>query len=123
MIRLARFGKIKHPSYRIIVSDKRKDTQGKYLESLGQYYPHKQPTDITVNKDRLLFWMSKGAQLSDTLHNIFVEKKIIEGTKRSLMHKKEVKEEAKTEPAAKAAEPTKEAPAKEAAPVPDAPKA
>lgn len=117
MIRLARFGKIKHPSYRIVVSDKRKDTLGTYLESLGTYNPHRDPAELTIDKDRLAYWVSKGAQLSDTLYNLCIERKLIEGKKRSMMHKKEPVAEEKKETAAKPAEDAKpqEAP-KDAAP-------
>jgi small subunit ribosomal protein S16 len=108
MIRLARIGKKKHPTYRFIASDKRKDTKGTYLESLGHYNPHTTPITIEINKDRLAYWLKVGAGMSDTVHNLFVTQGIIKAEKRDTMHKKKVVEateapkEAKVEPAAAA---------------------
>jgi small subunit ribosomal protein S16 len=75
MIRLQRVGKIKTPSYRVIVSDKRRDTQGRYLELLGQYYPLvKDPAkQLTVDAERIKHWIGLGAQASLTLENLLVK--------------------------------------------------
>ncbi len=100
MIRLARIGKNKYPTYRIIVSDKRKDTKGTYLEALGHYNPHTKVMELA--KDRLVYWLGKGAQMSSTLYNICITKGFITGAKRSKMHKKEpVKAEEKPQEPAK----------------------
>lgn len=93
MIRLSRIGKKNHPTYRIVVSDKQKDMRAPYLEALGTYDPHTQPSTFVVDKDRLLHWMKNGAQLSDTVHNLCIVNKVIEGEKRNMMHKKVEKEE------------------------------
>lgn len=107
MIRLARIGKNKYPTYRIIVSDKRKDTKGSYLESLGHYNPNADPATFEIEKERLEYWLSKGAQLSDTLHNICINRGLIKGEKRNMMHKKEKVEtpEAPKQPQAPATPP------------------
>jgi len=56
------------------------------LEVLGNYDPRK--TNEQIKEDRVKFWISKGAQLSDTLHNMFIEKKIIEGKKVNALPKR-----------------------------------
>ncbi len=80
-IRLRRTGKRKEPSFRIIVSDSRKDTVGTYLESLGIYNPRVQPTAVTLNVERAKFWIGKGAQVSGTIHNLFVDQGVLPGPK------------------------------------------
>lgn len=82
MIRLQRIGKTKQPVYRIIVSPKHKDTQAGQLEILGTYDPVSKEKKLDVKADRIKYWMSVGAQLSPTLNNLFVSKKIIEGKKQ-----------------------------------------
>lgn len=84
-IRLSRQGKKSHATYRFIVSDKRKDTVGTYIELLGTYDPHATPTKIKLNADRVKYWLSVGAQPSDTVHNLLVEKGILSGSKRTLV--------------------------------------
>lgn len=81
-IRLSRVGKTKQPTYRLIVSDKRKDPWGKYLENLGTFNPRTEPPTIDFKVDRIKYWISKGAQTSETVWNIFVDQKILEGAKR-----------------------------------------
>jgi small subunit ribosomal protein S16 len=90
-IRLTRMGKKNHATFRIIVSDKRKDTIGTALEILGTYDPHPTPSLIQINADRAKYWLSVGAQPSDTVYNLFVEKGLIDGPKKKLVpEKKEV---------------------------------
>lgn len=105
VLRLSRVGKKNHPTFRIIASDKQKDTVGSYLELLGSYDPHATPMRIELNADRVNYWLSVGAQPSDTVHNLLVEKGIISAPKRVV---------AKAAPVA--AEPAPETPAAEPAP-------
>ena len=81
MIRLARRGKKNMPFYRIIVSEKSKDTFGDYLESVGYYSPATAKKEISINGDRVKFWMERGAQPSPTVRNLLIDQKVIEGTK------------------------------------------
>lgn len=81
-IRLSRVGKTKQPSYRLIVSEKTKDPWGDSLEMLGIYNPLAQPPVIAFKVDRITYWLSKGAQTSDTVRNLLIDQKIIEGEKR-----------------------------------------
>ncbi|MBI5654987.1 30S ribosomal protein S16 [Candidatus Uhrbacteria bacterium] len=82
IIRLSRVGKAKQPSYRLIVSEKTKDPWGKYLENLGLYNPLAKPPTFDFKADRVKYWISKGAQASDTVWNLLVDQKIVEGAKR-----------------------------------------
>lgn len=81
-IRLSRYGKKNHPTFRIVVSDKQKDTHGTFLEQLGTYNPHQQPMGLEINVERAKYWLSVGAQPSDTVHNLFVDKGILTSPKR-----------------------------------------
>jgi len=82
IIRLSRVGKKKQPSYRLIVSEKSKDPWGKYLENLGIFNPLAKPPTFDFKVDRIKYWLGQGAQASDTVWNIFVDQKIVEGEKR-----------------------------------------
>lgn len=96
-IRLARTGRKNRPFFRVIVSEKSKDTFGTFLEILGYYDPILKTCDL--KKDRILHWISKGAKPSPTLHNLFTDKNIIQGTKvRASKSKKKSKEEAAATP-------------------------
>ncbi|MCC6563986.1 30S ribosomal protein S16 [Candidatus Uhrbacteria bacterium] len=81
-IRLTRIGKKKQPQYRFIVSEKARDPWGKALEILGNYEPLRQPAVLTVDKERVTYWISKGAQCSDTVWNLFIDQGIVKGEKR-----------------------------------------
>ena len=98
MIRLARVGKRKHPTYRVVLQEKQKAASSTVLETLGHYDPHTHPATLEVAAERVSYWMSKGAQLSDTLNNVFVERKIIQGAKRTVTRtKKKTAEEVAAE--------------------------
>lgn len=81
-IRLSRVGKTKQPSYRLIVSEKTKDPWGDSLELLGTYNPLVEPPVIKFNVDRIKYWISKGAQCSNTVWNLLIDNKMMEGEKR-----------------------------------------
>lgn len=90
-IRLSRMGKKKHPLFRVIVSEKTKDTVGDYLELLGNYNPHTNKAELKA--DRIQYWLSKGAQPSGTVHNLLVDHKIISKEKIKVANIKKKKEE------------------------------
>ena len=66
-IRLARIGSKKRPYYRIVVIEKRRARNGWSLEVLGQYNPIVNPAEIHINPERALYWLSKGAEPSETV--------------------------------------------------------
>ncbi|MDA1081565.1 MAG: 30S ribosomal protein S16 [Gemmatimonadetes bacterium] len=69
-IRLHRTGRKNSPAYRIIVVDGRAPRQGKYLEAIGQYSPRGGDKALNLLADRALYWLSKGAQPSDTVRSL-----------------------------------------------------
>ena len=86
IIRLQRLGKKKQPTYRLIVSEKHKDTQAGSLEILGHYNPTVNPKIKEFKTERIKYWLQKGAQLSDTVHNLLLEAGIVEGKKRKSVY-------------------------------------
>ncbi|MEO7142647.1 MAG: 30S ribosomal protein S16 [Bryobacteraceae bacterium] len=67
MIRLARFGGKKKPSYRIVVIDKERARNSRSVEVLGYYNPVTQPMTVKLDQDRVQHWIKQGAQPSDTV--------------------------------------------------------
>lgn len=108
-IRFARTGKKKQASYRVVVAEKSRAVQSKFVEILGWYNPHTK--ELQVDKEKLRVWLSKGASPSDSMAKIFklngIELpswvKIVEKNKEP---KKKAKEEAAT---SKAETPSEEA--------------
>ena len=66
-IRLRRVGGKKQPSYRIVVAESTAPRDGKFVEIVGFYNPRTEPETITVKEERVLYWLSMGAQPSDSL--------------------------------------------------------
>ena len=69
-IRLARHGAKKRPFYRIVVADNESPRDGKYLENVGTYNPLKEPVEVSVQEERIRYWMDKGATPSDTVKSL-----------------------------------------------------
>lgn len=67
MIRLARFGAKKKPSYRLVVIDKERARDSSAVEVVGHYSPVAQPPLVELKRDRIEYWMKAGAQPSDTV--------------------------------------------------------
>ncbi len=112
-IRLARTGKKKHAYFRLIVSEKTKDTHGDYLELLGHVNPHKNPWEVVLKADRVKHWLDHGAQTSASVHNLLVDQKLIKAEKLRVWKAK--KKDATEAPAAAPATKKEEAPAKASA--------
>lgn len=70
-IRLRRVGLTHQPSYRIIAADKEAPRDGRFLEILGFYNPRTEPSTIDLKEDRIFDWLSKGAQPSDSVSQLF----------------------------------------------------
>lgn len=64
-IRLMRIGKKGKPNYRIIAIDKRKKQKGAYLENIGHYDPMVNPPKLQFNREKLNYWLEKGATMSE----------------------------------------------------------
>lgn len=85
MIRLQRVGKTKSPTYRVIISEKARDTQGTYLEKLGTFNPHAKENGLLIDVERVKYWLGKGAQASATIHNLLVKAGILTGAKKKVV--------------------------------------
>ncbi|GIV97241.1 MAG: 30S ribosomal protein S16 [Herpetosiphonaceae bacterium] len=66
-IRLRRMGAKKKPAYRLVVADARSPRDGKFIETVGHYNPISQPKQLVIKEDRVRYWLSVGAQPSDTV--------------------------------------------------------
>jgi small subunit ribosomal protein S16 len=69
MIRLSRIGKKKHPFYRVVVTEKTRPRNGRFVEIVGTYDPQKNPAAVQLDDERVKYWLSKGAQPSDTVRS------------------------------------------------------
>ena len=89
MIRLQRVGRKHEPVFRLVLTDSKNSTKsGRYLEVLGSYDPRQENKIEQFNVVKIKEHMSKGARLSDTVHNFLVSKKVIDGKKKNVLPKK-----------------------------------
>lgn len=72
-IRLMRVGKKKQPSYRVVVADGRSPRDGRYIEIIGQYAPRQEPSFFTIDDEKALAWLKKGAQPTDQVQKLLAE--------------------------------------------------
>ncbi|HEY3762010.1 MAG TPA: 30S ribosomal protein S16 [Verrucomicrobiae bacterium] len=72
-IRMKRVGTKNLPAFRIVVADSRSPRDGKFIEEIGTYQPLKQGDNFTLKLERAQYWLSKGAQPSDTVAS-FIKK-------------------------------------------------
>ena len=69
-IRLTRGGTKKRPCYRVVVIESRIRRDGRYVELLGYYHPQVDPEVLKIDYERVSYWASKGARLSDTVRSL-----------------------------------------------------
>lgn len=74
-IRLRREGALNRPYYKVVVADKRSPRDGKFIEMIGTYDPKKPGHNSTLKLDRAEYWISKGAQPSDTVRSLIKKNK------------------------------------------------
>lgn len=137
-IRLSRGGSKKRPFYRIVVAEAAAPRDGRYVERVGHYnpmVPKEHENRLSVNSDRVKFWMNKGAQPTDRVHKLLALAEILkapeirEQPKKSAVGKKRAEREAEVAEAKAAAdaaaaaetEATAEEAQAEAAPLEEAP--
>ena len=72
-IRMKRIGGKNDPVYRIVVADSRSPRDGKFIEELGTYHPLKKGDNFSLKLERAMYWLSKGAQPSETVAS-FIKK-------------------------------------------------
>ena len=73
-IRLTRMGAKKKPFYRIVVTEKRSKRDGRFVESVGYYDPCRKPADVKIDRERVSYWMERGAQPSETVRSLIKQK-------------------------------------------------
>lgn len=96
VIRLFRVGKKNQPSFKIVVTDKRNPPRGgRFVEQVGFYNPLTK--EKALKQERIQYWLSQGAQPSDTVYNMLVKEGILDG-KKIPVHKKSKKEKVEEKP-------------------------
>jgi len=73
-IRLKRVGTTKKALWRVVVADSRMPRDGRFIEEVGTYDPMKDPAVVSLNADRVRYWVSKGAKPSETVQNLMKTK-------------------------------------------------
>ena len=121
VIRLRREGALNRPYFKVVVTDKRSPRDGKFIEIVGTYDPKKRGMNSTLKLERIDYWISKGAQPSDTVRSLIKKNKNPEAAAKkaaAVEAKKAAKVKAapKTETAPAAQPAAAEAPAAPAAP-------
>lgn len=81
VFRLCRTGKKKQPYYRIVVQDKQRDPWSPAIEIVGNMNPRLEKKDAVLEKERIAYWLSKGAQPSPTVRNLFIDLGLMTGEK------------------------------------------
>jgi small subunit ribosomal protein S16 len=122
-IRLRREGALNRPYFKVVVADKRSPRDGKFIEIVGTYDPKKRGMNSTLKLERIEYWISKGAQPSDTVRSLIKKNKNPEAAAKK-MAATEAKKAAKPKAAAKteaAPAPEPAAAKTEAAPAAEAP--
>ena len=128
-IRLSRGGSKKRPFYHVVATNSRSSRDGKYIERLGYYNPgaSDKEEDININQERLTYWESVGAQLSDRVKKLVkllgLSREERDAQRKNKLNKKQLKRQELKAAQAKEAEPEaveEETPAEEA-PVEEAP--
>jgi small subunit ribosomal protein S16 len=130
-IKLARFGKIRNPQYRISVADARNRRDGRSIEVIGRYHPKEEPSLIQIDSERAQYWLSVGAQPTEPVLKLlkitgdWQKFKGLPGTEGTLKFKEPKPSklelfnaalaEADGAPTTEATKPKKKAPAKKAA--------
>jgi small subunit ribosomal protein S16 len=117
-IRLRREGALNRPYFKVVVADKRSPRDGKFIEIVGTYDPKKRGMNSTLKLERIEYWISKGAQPSDTVRSLIKKNKNPEAAAKKVAAV-EAKKAAASE--AKKAAKSEAAPKTEAGPAADAP--
>lgn len=76
-IRLARHGAKKRPFYRIVVADNESPRDGRFLEKVGTYNPLQDPAEVTLNADRIQYWLDLGATPTNTVKNLLKQEGVV----------------------------------------------
>ncbi len=97
VIRMQRVGRKNDPAFRVVLTERRSKPKSGQQEILGSYHPKTKET--VLKNERILYWMSKGAQVSPTVYNLLITKKVVEGKKITVVKAPVVVKEAVKESA------------------------
>ena len=76
-LRLKRGGSKQRPFYRIVAADARSPRDGRFIDTIGTYNPIPAEYEVSIDEEKALYWLSQGAQPTDTVKNILKKKGII----------------------------------------------
>ena len=76
-LRLKRMGAKQRPFYRVVAADSRFPRDGRFLEVVGTYNPIMKPAEVKIDEEKALYWLSKGAQPTETVKNILSKEGIM----------------------------------------------
>ena len=76
-IRLKRMGAKKSPFYRVVVADSSSPRDGRFIETVGNYDSTKSPAIINIDDEKVISWLEKGAQPTDTVRNLLKQKGVL----------------------------------------------
>jgi len=79
MIKFQRVGRKNDPAFRVVVTEKRSKPKSGELEIVGSFHPKTKAT--VLKSERILYWLSKGAKATPTVHNLLVSKGVVQGKK------------------------------------------
>lgn len=100
-IRLKRVGAKKNPHYRVVIADARAPRDGRFIEEIGSYNPQTQPSTVNIKMDRAEYWLSQGAQPTETVRSLLKkagQQATVEvATSEQVAEQEAVVEETKTE--------------------------
>ena len=82
-IRMRRVGSKKRPFFRVVVADSTAARDGSFVEVLGHYYPRAKPARVEIKRDRVQYWIDKGAKASDTVRTLMARHMGAAGTEGS----------------------------------------
>ena len=77
-IRLARAGAKKRPFYQVVIADERSRRDGRFIENMGTYDPTKNPAVFKLNEEKIISWLAKGAQPTDTVRQLLKKAGILD---------------------------------------------
>ncbi len=104
IIRLKRVGRVHEPTFRVVLMESKFSAKsGKEIEILGSYDPREGKGTNHIDGERAKYWISKGAQVSETVHNLLVDQKIISGKKINVLPKNKIIDAKKAKEAEEAA--------------------
>ena len=87
-LRLKRMGAKQKPYYRIVAADSRSPRDGRFIENVGTYNPIKQPAEVTIDEQKVMYWLNNGAIPTDTVRSLLSKN----GTMKKFAESKSKKE-------------------------------